>query len=63
MCNYCMDNGYFVEEVVVWVLSNVIGNLGINFYGSVYFELIGYDGKLVVGVKLLWDDSWDDVFL
>ena len=42
--------------------SNIVGNLGINPYGSKYAEPVGLDGKIVAGAVPLWNDNWSDAY-
>lgn len=58
--NFRMDNGYSAEESAKYASSNLIGNLGINPYGTAIPEPVGLNGKLVAGATPLWDDSWDE---
>ncbi|WP_212004107.1 TonB-dependent receptor [Chitinophaga sp. HK235] len=37
---------------------DLVGELGINPYGSAYPQPVGTDGKLVAGAKPLWNDDW-----
>ncbi|WP_240975901.1 SusC/RagA family TonB-linked outer membrane protein [Chitinophaga fulva] len=38
--------------------QNLVGELGINPYGSAFPQPVGTDGKLVAGAKPLWNDDW-----
>ncbi|WP_211092814.1 MULTISPECIES: SusC/RagA family TonB-linked outer membrane protein [Chitinophaga] len=38
---------------------DLVGELGINPYGSAFPQPVGTDGKLVAGAKPLWNDDWD----
>lgn len=58
--NFRMDNGYSADESAKYASSNLIGNLGINPYGTGIPEPVGLNGKLVAGATPLWDDSWDE---
>lgn len=58
--NFRMDNGYSADESAEYASSNLIGNLGINPYGTGIAQPVGLNGKLVAGATPLWDDSWDE---
>lgn len=58
--NAFLDNNYSAAEAAQKASSGLISYIGINPYGSKYPEPVGTDGKLVAGIKPLWDDDWED---
>ncbi|WP_073087674.1 SusC/RagA family TonB-linked outer membrane protein [Chitinophaga jiangningensis] len=57
--NTGLTNGLSAAQAAASASSNVVGDLGINPYGTAYPEPVGTDGKLVQGAHTLWNDDWD----
>lgn len=48
------------EGAAEYASKNLIGAIGINPYGLDNPMPVGVDGKLLPGLKPLWNDNWDD---
>lgn len=57
---FVTNNNLSPEEAAKRASSELVSSLGINPYGSKYPEPVGTDGRLLAGLKPLWNDSWDD---
>ena len=55
--NGYMDNKKSAEEAAILASKELIGDAGINPYGSRYPEPVGVDGKLIDGINPLWNDD------
>lgn len=47
-------------EAAAYATNNLIGSVGINPYGTGNPFPVGTDGKLLPGLKPLWNDDWND---
>lgn len=56
------NNKESADVAAKYASSNIVGNLGINPYGSKYAEPVGLDGKIVAGAVPLWNDNWSDAY-
>ncbi|NIG56354.1 TonB-dependent receptor [Chitinophaga sp. Cy-1792] len=57
--NTNVTNGMTAAQAAASASGNVVGDLGINPYGTAIDEPVGTDGKLVAGAHPLWNDNWD----
>lgn len=53
-------NGKSLQEAATIASSKLVGNLGINPYGTKYPQPIDTNGNLVAGATPLWDDNWTE---
>lgn len=58
--NAYIDEKYSPEDAGKKASSRLLSYIGINPYGSKYPEPVDENGKLIPGIKPLWDDSWED---
>lgn len=58
--NNRLDNNLSPEAAAEYASANLVGNIGINPYGTNNPQPVGLDGKLKAGLNPLWDDNWID---
>lgn len=56
-----MDNSKMsASEAAAYASTNLVNSIGINPYGLDNPNPVGLDGKLLPGLKPLWNDDWSD---
>lgn len=56
-----MDNSKMsASEAAAYASTNLVNSIGINPYGLDNPRPVGLDGKLLPGLKPLWNDDWSD---
>lgn len=56
-----MDNSKMsASEAAAYASTNLVNTIGINPYGLDNPNPVGLDGKLLPGLKPLWNDDWSD---
>ncbi|SFI84258.1 SusC/RagA family TonB-linked outer membrane protein [Myroides guanonis] len=58
--NNRIDNNFTPQQAAAYASENLVGMIGINPYGLNNPQPIDQNGKLVTGLKPLWDDNWTD---
>ncbi len=58
--NNRIDNGLSAADAATYASQSIVGQIGINPYGTANPQPVGTDGKLKAGLKPLWDDNWVD---
>ncbi|MBV8253733.1 MAG: TonB-dependent receptor [Chitinophaga sp.] len=58
--NTGLTNGLSADAAAAYASGNVVGDLGINPFGTAYPTPVGLDGKIVAGAHPLWNDNWND---